>query len=274
MTRPRASARSRLRIVSGAGALGLLVMASLGLARGAPAWVGQTVAVAARSTVAVAVASLVASTDPGPAAPSPRLRAAPTPPAASPPNGGSSPTARGLPRPAHTTPVGLGRSTPERLRIDAIGVDTDLVGLGLEDDGSLQVPAGAFPAGWYRDAPTPGELGPAVIVGHVDWAGASGVFADLGVLRAGDEVAVTREDGSTAVFVISAVRRVPKHDFPTMAVYGDLDHAGLRLITCGGAFDDEAASYEDNVIVFAELDRVIRNAGEGRHSSSVGAPPS
>ncbi len=125
--------------------------------------------------------------------------------------------------------------------------------LGLRRDGTLEVPPQGFPAGWYTGAPTPGELGPAIIAGHVDWGGHPGVFHELRDLAPGDEVAVDRRDGSTAVFRVTRVEQFPKDAFPTAAVYGDIDHAGLRLITCGGSFDRRARSYDDNIVAFAEL---------------------
>jgi len=153
------------------------------------------------------------------------------------------------PREALTMPA----SVPVRVRIDAIGVDATLIGLGLQHDGTLAVPRGGSLLGWYAGGPSPGSLGPAVIVGHVDWGGEPGVFSALGSVSAGDEILVDREDGSRAVFRVNFVVQVPKEAFPTRLVYGDSDHAGLRLITCGGEFDRAAASYRDNLIVFAEL---------------------
>jgi len=150
-------------------------------------------------------------------------------------------------------PLVMAASAPVRVRIPAIGVDSDLIDLGLQDDGTMQVPAEGFPAGWFTEAPTPGELGPAVLAGHVDWAGSPGVFYDLRDVVAGDEITVSRADGSAAVFRVSEVGQYSKDDFPTAAVYGDLDHAGLRVITCGGEFDPVASSYEDNTVVFADL---------------------
>ena len=144
-------------------------------------------------------------------------------------------------------------AAPVRLEVPSIGVDSTLVDLGLQADGTLEVPEGGFPAGWYTGAPTPGEVGPAIIAGHVDWAGQPGVFFDLAELSSGDAIVITREDGSTARFRITRVERFDKSEFPTQEVYGDLDAAGLRLITCGGAFDPQARSYRDNVVVFAEL---------------------
>lgn len=139
------------------------------------------------------------------------------------------------------------------MQIPALGVDSGLIRLGVQADGAMQVPPTGSPAGWYTGAPTPGELGPAVLVGHVDWEGRPGVFSRLKQLAPGDEVSVTRQDNSTAVFRVTRVQQVAKGAFPTDAVYGDLDHAGLRLITCGGSFDRRARHYVDNVVAYADL---------------------
>jgi hypothetical protein len=150
----------------------------------------------------------------------------------------------------------LDRVKPASISIPAIGVRSVVRHLGQAPNGSLEVPSGAQynDAAWYRHSPTPGSLGPAVMLGHVDSAAQGpSVFFRLGELRRGHRVTITRADGSVAVFVVDAVHRYPKKDFPTELVYNDLDHAGLRLVTCGGAFDDAAGSYMDNVVVFASL---------------------
>jgi Sortase domain len=147
----------------------------------------------------------------------------------------------------------LARSAPVRVQIPAIGVDSALMQLGLQVDGSLQVPPSGFPAGWYTGAPTPGELGPAILAGHVDWGGQPGVFYHLRDLQPEAEITVTRQDGSATVFRVTQVKQYPKDEFPTDVVYGDLDHPGLRLITCGGSFDRETRNYDDNIIAFADL---------------------
>jgi sortase (surface protein transpeptidase) len=154
--------------------------------------------------------------------------------------------------PAVSTPP-MARSAPVRVQIPAIGVDSALMQLGLRADGSLQVPPVGFPAGWYTGAPTPGELGPAILAGHVDWGGKPGVFYHLRDLQPDAEVTVTRQDGSAAVFRVTQVKEYPKDKFPTDVVYGDLDHAGLRLITCGGSFDRQTRNYDDNIVAFADL---------------------
>jgi sortase (surface protein transpeptidase) len=145
---------------------------------------------------------------------------------------------------------------PVALAIPAIDVQTDLMTLGLNGDGTVEVPPleKDDKAGWYEPGPAPGAVGPAVILGHVDSAQwGPGIFFDLGAMAAGDEISVTRADETVAVFAVDRVERHPKDDFPTIEVYGNTDDAQLRLITCGGAFDSGARSYEDNVIVFATL---------------------
>lgn len=143
-------------------------------------------------------------------------------------------------------------SPPARLEIGAIGVDSDVMGLGLRPDGSMEVPAGGFPAGWYTGSPVPGQLGPSIVAGHVDWGGSPGVFYRLRDLEQGDDVTVVSQDGTTVRFVVSAVEQYPKDAFPTDKVYGDIDHPGLRLITCGGQFDSDISSYDDNIVVYAD----------------------
>lgn len=149
-------------------------------------------------------------------------------------------------------------AAPVSVAIPGIDVRSDLLRLGVNGDGTVEVPplAPDDQAGWYERGPAPGAVGPAVILGHVDSAEwGPGVFFDLGALQAGDEVTVTRADGSVAVFAVDRVERHRKDDFPTIEVYGNTADAQLRLITCGGAFDPGAGSYEDNVIAFASLVR-------------------
>lgn len=146
----------------------------------------------------------------------------------------------------------LARSAPVQLQIASIGVDTTLMDLGLRADGTLQVPAKGFPAGWYTGGPTPGQLGPAVIAGHVDMNG-PGVFYNLHKMQPGELVIITRADGSKPVFRVTRVAEYLKDKFPTKLVYGNIANAGLRLITCGGTFNSKTGHYEDNIVVFADL---------------------
>jgi hypothetical protein len=151
----------------------------------------------------------------------------------------------------------LAASPPVGIDIASIGVHAPIGSVGLGPNGAIEVPAPG-PSddgpGRYRLSPTPGALGPAVIVGHLDslHAGPS-VFFRLGELTPGQQVEVRRVDGRTAVFEVTAVASYVKHVFPSGAVFGDVDHAGLRLITCGGPIDPATGHYRDNTVVFATL---------------------
>jgi LPXTG-site transpeptidase (sortase) family protein len=154
-----------------------------------------------------------------------------------------------------TDVAALPASTPTEISIPKIGAKSTLVALGLNPDQTIEVPPVSKPmqAGWYTKAPTPGEVGPAVIVGHVDGNKQPGIFYRLKEMAAGDEILVSRQDGTTARFLVSEVKQVAKKEFPTDMVYGDTTDAELRLITCGGQFDHDAHSYVDNIVVFAKF---------------------
>lgn len=146
---------------------------------------------------------------------------------------------------------------PASLVADSIGVESDLQQLGLNADGSLEVPAvGPLydQAGWFTGSPRPGEVGPAVLLGHVDGlSGTPSVFYRLAELRAGDRVAVGRGDGSEAYFEVYLVEQYPKDSFPSERVYGDTAGPELRLITCAGSWDPGTGHYRDNTVVYAQL---------------------
>jgi hypothetical protein len=151
----------------------------------------------------------------------------------------------------------LPRSVPMRLDVPRIGIrGANLVRLGLRKDGSIQVPSVGrnSPAGWFENSPTPGQLGASVILGHVDTAiSGPAIFYRLGTLRPGDTVRVTRADNTVAVFLVDSVEKYAKATFPTLKVFGDTNHAGLRLITCGGMFNRSKGGYQANIVVYAHL---------------------
>jgi LPXTG-site transpeptidase (sortase) family protein len=147
----------------------------------------------------------------------------------------------------------LAKSVPVRIRIPAIAVNAPVIGLGLNADGTIQVPplAEHNVAGWYKYGPAPGQRGSAVIVGHVDSLTGPSVFYKLKDLRRGDTVYVTLADGQRPAFTVDWVQEAAKDHFPTSAVYGQVAYQGLRLITCGGPFDTASGHYLDNIIVYA-----------------------
>jgi len=171
---------------------------------------------------------------------------------------GSESTAWGSESAAGQGPT-LGWSLPVSISIPAIGIESRLLYVGLNSDGTIAVPPLDDPpltneAAWYKYSPTPGQLGPSIIEGHVDsLREGPSVFFRLGALKPGDLVDITLADRRVAVFKITGVRLYAKSQFPTSTVYGVTDYAALRLITCGGSFDEQSHHYTSNVVAFASL---------------------
>ncbi|MET3718671.1 MULTISPECIES: sortase [unclassified Arthrobacter] len=153
-------------------------------------------------------------------------------------------------------PPVLPASAPVTLTIPSISVRTELLHLGLLENGSLEVPqdtGNGAPAGWYNDSPTPGERGPSVMLGHVNALGGhKGVFADLRKLTPGADINVARGDGSTATFTVDRGALYGKDSFPTLEVYGNTTGSELRLITCDG-YDPATGLFNDNYVIYAKL---------------------
>jgi hypothetical protein len=150
----------------------------------------------------------------------------------------------------------LRRSVPVSVTIPAIGVRSTLLRLGLNRNGTIQVPSlttSANDAAWYKYSVTPGQIGTAVIEGHVDSYAGPAVFYRIGALKPGNRINVRLADGITAVFRVTGVREYAKAEFPTETIYGRADYAALRLITCGGTFDYVTGHYLSSVVVFAVL---------------------
>lgn len=154
----------------------------------------------------------------------------------------------GDPAARQVTPV-----RPARLVVPAVGMDAQVIDLGLNQDGTLEVPRDFELAGWWSGGATPGEAGPAVIVGHLDSRRGGAVFKRLPELSPGDEIFVEDADGSSVRFTVTHLEQHPKDAFPTQAVYGPTRGPTLRLVTCGGPFRRGLRSYRDNIIAFAEI---------------------
>ena len=125
--------------------------------------------------------------------------------------------------------------------------------LGLNEDRTIQVPESFETVARYRYTPTPGEQGPAVILGHVDSYKGPAVFWPLKDILIGDRVYVDREDGSTVIFTVTEIEVVKQGEFPGNKVYGHTPYSGIRLITCSGYYDRQTQRYSHNLIVYGVL---------------------
>ncbi|MFD7166460.1 class F sortase [Streptomyces violascens] len=193
-------------------------------------------AAAALFVLAVGVSAAGCGSGPAEPTPPPTISAASSAPAA--------------PRAATALPA----SKPVRVRIPAAGVDASpVLDLGLAADGTVEVPsvADADKIGWYDKGVTPGQTGPAVLIGHFDTVKGPAVLKNVSKVKVGDLVSVARADGKTAEFKVRALEQVDKSAFPTQKVYGDTDRPELRIITCGGELT--GGHRPDNIIVYADL---------------------
>jgi len=221
-----------VRALAGAGVL--LVLVACGGARAASSGGGDEPPLAAGSTETAAAPGPVATKNPKA-------------------DGSWGPVSNQSPVAAPTDRVAAGVA-PTGVRIPAIGVNaTGLVPLKIiPETGELEAPKEFTHTGWYAAGPVPGEPGPAVIAAHVDSAkDGPAVFFRLKELKAGDKVFVPRSDGVTITFTVTGVERYPKNAFPTQKVHGPTPDRALRLITCGGSFDQAKRSYRDNIVVYA-----------------------
>jgi Sortase domain len=165
----------------------------------------------------------------------------------------SAPTGAATSAPTPATVPAVTRSPPVELRVPAIGLTVSVSALGLNPDRTVQVPTDFQRAGWFQLGPSPGQLGSAVILGHVDSYRGPAVFFRLRALQQGDAVEVQLADGAVTRFLVTEVATYPKDAFPAQQVYGSRGSSTLQLITCGGEFDRVARSYRSNVVAYTSL---------------------
>lgn len=179
----------------------------------------------------------------------------PTTPAAAAPAHSHAPASSASPSNDRPAAKHLPRAEPTRLRIPKISVNAPFTELALDASGKLQPPPpdDTNLVGWYAKGVSPGEVGTAIIAGHVDTKTSAAVFAGLGDLKKGDRFSVERSDGRTASFVIDSAETYAKDAFPDDKVYADTPDAEVRLITCAGTYDRSVKDYTDNLVVFAHL---------------------
>lgn len=148
----------------------------------------------------------------------------------------------------------LPKSDPTHITVAAVGIDAPVTPVGKDEAGGIQMPPTLdWTTGWYTGSPSPGQKGPSIIVGHVDTYKGISVFWKLRDVKPGDEISILRADGKTVKYRVTELKQFEQANFPTKEVYGNIDHAGLRLITCGGTFVKATESYTQNTVVYADM---------------------
>lgn len=156
--------------------------------------------------------------------------------------------------PPRAFPV-LEPSPPRRVTIPSLKIEAPILHVGLAKDGSVDVPPVERhrEAGWFADGPSPGQFGPALIVGHADTRTGPSVFHNLHRMKPGQRIEILRRDGEVALFEVNSVEDFGKTKLPIQRVYGDYTRPSLRLVTCGGTWLGGDRGYSDNIVVFASL---------------------
>ncbi len=143
------------------------------------------------------------------------------------------------------------QARPTGLTIESLGVETAaVIGVGIEPNGDMEVPP-ADQVGWYQYGPTPGQEGSSVLAAHIAYDGRNGVFVSLDQIEIGSTIEVGYDDGTTRRFEATEIQQYDKNELPTDSVWGRTGEPQLVLITCGGDFNRNLRSYEDNVVVYA-----------------------
>ena len=150
-------------------------------------------------------------------------------------------------------PAAVARSVPVAVRIPALGLAVWLTQLGLNPNGTVVVPTSVQVPGWFSPGPSPGQIGSAVILGHVDSYKGPGVFFQLRTLQPGNQIDVNLADGVVATFKVTSVVQYQKTAFPDQQVYGSNGSSQLQLVTCGGAFDSQTGHYLSNIVVYSSF---------------------
>lgn len=155
-----------------------------------------------------------------------------------------------------TAPANSGALSPMRIDIPKLHASAPITNVGTTPDLELDVPLNPHVVGWWSPGAKPGaKRGTAVFAGHINYAGVTGTFSDIGKLGPGDKIMIhgkfdsTKEQNDT--FIVAAVRTYHKTSLPYQQIF-DQDVAGrIALVTCGGPFDQATGNYLDNIVVYA-----------------------
>lgn len=153
-----------------------------------------------------------------------------------------------------TETVAISQAVPVRLRIPAIGVDAAIEAVEQDRSGRMETPSQVDDVAWYAPGSAPGEIGNAVLAGHLDRiGGAPAVFWKLGKLAAGDDIFVTDSAGVEHHFRVTAQAAYPYEDAPLDEIFGFGIRSRLNLITCRGKWDRAGQTYTQRLVVYSEL---------------------
>jgi len=141
---------------------------------------------------------------------------------------------------------------PVKVTIQSISVDAPIESVGILD-GAMAVPTFGHNVGWYSLGTVPGEVGSAVLAGHVNWKnGEDAVFTRLEEVKIGDVITVTNNYGSVTNFKVADMRSFPLWTDTTEIFSSSDGIVRLNLITCVGEWNDFLGTHSERLVVFTE----------------------
>lgn len=144
------------------------------------------------------------------------------------------------------------RPAPVRLTVPSVGLEVTVEGVGVREDGQMEIPDEGDRAGWYQHGPHPGaDAGSTVVAAHVDTKTGPGAFLALTGVTEGDEVLVELADGTSTTYRVVGGEQVAKTDLAVDELFRRDGDPVLRLVTCTGDWSPQAGSYTDNLVISA-----------------------
>ncbi len=142
---------------------------------------------------------------------------------------------------------------PLFIKIPEINLEAAIESVGLTETGSMDTPKLPMNTAWYNLGVRPGEIGSAVIDGHVNWKyGATAVFANLDNVKVGDKVTVEDNNGKLIDFIVREIRTY-QHDDDASDIFSSSDgKSHLNIITCAGAWNKNLKIYSERLVIFTD----------------------
>ncbi|MES3031714.1 MAG: class F sortase [Patescibacteria group bacterium] len=142
---------------------------------------------------------------------------------------------------------------PTHLSIPRIGVEAQVIQVGVTKKGNMATPRNFTDVGWYKYGTVPGQFGSAVIAGHLDNGLAlPGVFTKLNHIQKGDDIYLTDGKNKVQHFVVT---KTALYDFDASAseVFNNKNGKILNLITCAGNWMTKYKTHGQRLVVTSKL---------------------
>ncbi len=141
---------------------------------------------------------------------------------------------------------------PRTVEIPRISVRAPLEWVRLQGPKDLEAPFKWDDAGWYSRGTRPGDIGHAVVFGHLDSTCCPAVFWNLNQLKAGDTIQIGYR-ARTLTFRVIWQHVYANTQLPVRWMFGGGRQRALVMFTCAGIFHHDGTGYDHKLVLFARL---------------------